>query len=86
MQYANGDSYEGLWKDDSRDVGVFYYADGVADVAVWNGNTVIYGVRWSRCRDCTWALMKGRIVKIGKDDALEIGRELDVSGVPVKMM
>ena len=84
MTYGDGNSYEGTWLDDVQmGCGSFYYADGSVDVASWKGTTSGHGVRWDKDRKKMWRLsrgMKGEMV--GKENALQIGLEVGVAGVP----
>ena len=84
MTYGDGNSYEGTWLDDVQmGCGSFYYADGSVDVASWIGTMSMNGVRWDQDRKKMWRLsrgMKGEIV--GKENALQIGLEVGVAGVP----
>jgi hypothetical protein len=88
MKYANGNSYEGMWANDCQEGrGVFHYSDGSADVALWKGIRCIYGVKWDDSRQRAWMLFDGRKGKmISRSQALEIGRNVGIEGIPERMI
>jgi hypothetical protein len=88
MKYANRNSYEGMWANDCQEGrGVFHYSDGSADVALWTGIHCIYGVRWDASRQYAWMLFDGgKGEMISRDQALEMGRDVGIEGIPERMM
>ena len=87
MMYADrGDIYEGEWKEDQRHGrGIYYRADGRADVARYlrHDTMVGEGTQWSPNREFVVRLVGGlNMGPITVLEALEICQRMGVPGVP----
>ena len=72
---ADGDVYDGLWKNGVKDgPGTLWYSSGRADVVVYkNDIDQGEGARWSVDRQMAWRLHNGEVVgEITADEAKEI--------------
>jgi hypothetical protein len=77
MQYANGDVYEGTWRNDVRCKGIYYYKDGRVDVCTFEKN--VEGCRWSRDRRMVWRVVDGELgERIMVEEGMMIGVALGV--------
>lgn len=90
MIYADrGDMYEGEWLQDRRHGrGIYYRADGRADVAQYRNHHVVgQGVQWSPNREYVVRLENGRSCgRISVREALGACDRIGMPGVPKKEM
>ena len=85
MLYVNGDVFVGCWKEDRRHgSGIYYYADGRADVCWYENHEVVgEGTRWSPSRTQVLRLVDGRVeCVVGMRKGLEIVERMGLKGVP----